>query len=60
MFYNEVMLLIVLYDCGMLVRMTWYTVDASVPTICGDDVDISIVHVGCDDKCIVQREPYEW
>ena len=51
------MLLIILYDCIMLVGMTGYT-DDSVTTI-RDDVVISIVHTGSDGVYIVRWEPYE-
>ena len=42
--YSWVMLLIVLYGDGMLVRMTWYT-DDSVTTI--HVMSLSVLYVGC-------------
>ena len=45
--YDWVMLLIVLYDDAMSVRMTWYTDESSITTIC-DNVE-SVLYVGCDE-----------
>jgi len=54
------MLLIVLYDGGMLVWMTWYT-DDSVTTIRDDDVvSLSVLYVECNEIYIVPWERYEW
>ena len=54
--YNWVMLLIVLYDGGMLVQMAWYKDDSSVTTICDDVMSLSVLYVGCGEIYSVQWE----